>query len=147
MPLGIEPLLGRQFITMPAPTGRPGDRLGHHRAGDLVEPLLDPAQPKVAQRRPEAIRERRVAEQRKRQRRVRPNQELDPAGRLRHVDLVQPQLEVEQVEGPICLAPGPRGEVGRAVGEDPRPIQGGAGQRVAISRSREKGHGRNLTRR
>ena len=146
MPFSIDALFGRQLIAMPAPAGRPRDRLGHDRAGDLVEPLLDPAQPQMPKPRPEAIHEGRVAEQRERQRRVRPDQQFDPARRLRHVDLVQPQLEVEQIKGPICLAPGPRGEVRRTVDDDPRAVQRSTGQRVAISRSL-KGHGPNLTRR
>ena len=125
---------------------RTGDRLRHHRVGHLVEALLDPPQAEPAQRGPEAVDEGRVAQEAESERHMRPDQQLDPPGRLHHVDLVQPQLGVEQVERPICLASRPRGEVRRAVDENARPIEGGAGLRIATNGSGD-GHGSNLTRR
>ena len=66
---------------------------------------------------------------------MRADQQLDAAGRLRHVDLVQAELEVEQVKGPICLAPCPRGEVGRAIDEH---AASDTGRREPASRVRQE---------
>ena len=43
--------------------GRTADRLGHDRVRDLIETLPDASQPEVAERRREAVDERRVAKQ------------------------------------------------------------------------------------
>src|SRR5512141_2337099 len=61
--LGVDALARRQLVTMPAPAGRPGDRLGHDRVRDLVKPLADPPQPQVAQGGAEAIHEGIVSQQ------------------------------------------------------------------------------------
>ncbi len=145
--LGIHPLLRGQVVAMPSAAGGTGNGPCHHGPGDLIQTVLEAAKAKVTQRFAEAVHERRITQQAKGQRAVRPVEQLDAARGFEHVDLVQSKLALEQIESAVCFAPRSRGEVRRTVDEDPRPIQRGPGARVAVRRrGRLGGHGTNLTR-
>jgi hypothetical protein len=102
-------------------------------AGHLVQPVADAAQAEAAQPRRVALGEVAIAQEAEGQRRMRAVQELEGAGRLGGIHLVEAELVLEDVERPIRLLARRSAEMRGTVDEDAGPVDP---SRMRLSRSR-----------